>query len=178
MTEAAVKMQKTNTPIVQGSVSYPLSASEAYRLGVNIQTTIMNMYASVAEKCSTENDRHAVGNVVKQDQVKIATLEKDFKFALNDEVGRFYAAGGTLLEADEIARQTSNTSQLIQRNLDNCKAHVKSMVKEADATKDGQEIMSVASRVNGYVKDMYLRLAQLYPQGEMRQAFQHMADLG
>jgi hypothetical protein len=178
MTEAAVKMQSTNTPIVQSSVSYPLSASEAYRLGVNIHTAILNMYASLAEKCSTENDRHAVDKVVKQDQVKIAALEKEFKFALSSEVGRFYAAGGTLLETDEMARQISDTSQLIQRNIDNCSSHVRSMAKEADATKDGREIITVASQINGYIKDMYLRLAQLYPQGEIRQAFQHMADLG
>lgn len=178
MTEAAVKMQNSNTPIVQSSVSYPLSASEAYRLGVEIHTAIINIYASLAKKCSSENDHDLINNVVKQDQEKIATLEKEFEFALNSEVGRFYATGGTRLETDEMAREISDTSQLIQRNLDNCSAHIKSMAKEADATRDGQEIMTVASRINEYINDMYRRLAQLYPQGEIRRAFQHMADLG
>ena len=178
MTEAAVKMQNSNTPIVQGSVSYPLSASEAYRLGVTIHTAIINIYASLAEKCSTKNDRDVISTIVNQDQVKIATLEKEFEFALNCEVGRYYAAGGTVLETDEMARKISDTSQLIQRNLDNCSTHIKSMAKDADATRGGQEIMTVASRINGYINDMYRRLAQLYPQGEIRRAFQHMADLG
>lgn len=178
MTEAAIKTQNTNTTIVKGTISYPLSASEAFKLGIGVRTAIMNVYASLAEKCSTNNDRAVINNVVTQDQEKIATLEKEFDFALNCEVGRFYAAGGTLLETDEMARKISNTSQLIQRNLDNCSAHISSLTKEAHTTSDSQEIMTLASRINEYVKDMYLRLAQFYPQGEIRRAFQYMADIG
>ena len=77
MTEAAIKMQNTNTTIVKGTISYPLSASEAFKLGIGVRTAIMNVYASLAEKCSTNNDRAVINNVVTQDQEKSLLWRKN-----------------------------------------------------------------------------------------------------
>lgn len=177
MTEVAMIMKSSTTPTVQGSVSCPLSASQAYRLGMNMHTAIINIYATLAEKCSTKFDRQVIKKMIKQEQERITAFEKGFDFALNCEVGRFYASGGIQLEEDQAAKMIANTTQLIQRNLDNCKAHIETLEKEVAATKVRGETIAVAGRTKEYVKDLYQRLAQLYPEGEISRAFEDMADL-
>lgn len=177
MTEVARIMNSSTTTTVQSKVSCPLSASQAYRLGVEMHTAIINIYTTLAEKCSTKFDRQVINKLIRQEHDRIAAFEKGFEYALNCEVGRFYASGGTELEEDQMAKTIANTKQLIQRNLDNCKAHIETLEKEVAATNVRGETIAVASRTKEYVKDLYQRLAQLYPEGEIRRAFEDMVDL-
>lgn len=177
MTEVARIMKSSTTPNVQGSVSCPLSASQAYRLGVNMHTAIIDIYTVLAEKCSTKSDHKVIKEMIKQEQDRITALEKGFSFALNCEMGRFYASGGTKLEEDQTARLIANTRQLIQRNLDNCRTHIETLEKEVALTKVREETITVVGHTKEYVKDLYQRLAQLYPEGEISRAFEDMAYL-
>lgn len=177
MTEVARIMKSTTTPTVQGTVSCPLSASQAYRLGVNMHTAMINIYAAMAEKCSTKSDHQVIKEMIKQEQDRIAAFEKGFTFALNCEVDRFYASGGIKLEADQMVGLIANTRQLIQRNLDNCRVHMETLEKEVALTQVREETITVVSHTRAYVKDLYQRLAQLYPEGEISRAFEDMADM-
>lgn len=175
MTEVARMMKNSTTPTVQGSVPCPLSASQAYRLGVDMHKAIINIYSTLADKCSTRIDYQTINTMIKQEQERISAFEKGFDFALNCEVGRFYASGGIVLEEDQVARTITKTQQLIQRNLNNCQAHIETLEKEMAAARVREETIVVAGRTKDYLKDLYQRLAQLYPEGEISRAFEDMA---
>lgn len=177
MTEVARMMKSSTTPTVQGSVSCPLSASQAYKLGVDIHTVMINIYEVLAGKCSNTSDYKATKKMIEREQERIAAFRKGFEFALNCEVGRFYNSGGIELEEDQMARSIATTRQLIQRNLDNCRAHMETLEREIAATGVKEETITVAGHTKEYVKDLYQRLAQLYPQGEIRRAFEDMAEM-
>jgi len=177
MTEVARIMKSSTTPTVQGSVSCPLCASQAYRLGVEIHSAIINIYTVMAKKCSTESEYQVIKEMIKQEQDRVAAFEKGFAFALNCEMGRFYNSGGIVLEEDQMAQRITNSRQLIQRNLDNCRAHIETLEKEIAATNVQEETIAVVGHTKEYTKDLYQRLAQLYPKCEISRAFEDMADL-
>ena len=177
MTEVAVIMRDTMTPTMQGSVTCPLSASQAYRLGVEMHGTLITIYNTLAEKCNSKFDLQVVKKMIKQEQDNIVALEKGFTFALNCEVGRFYASGGIELEEDRVAEPIADTRQLIQRNLENCRAHMETLENEVATTNIQGETIAVAGQTKEYLRAFYQRLAQLYPAGDIRRAFEDMAEL-
>jgi len=177
MTEAAPMMKKNVTPTAQGSFSCPLSASQAYRLGVNLHTAIVDIYTALAKKCSTASEQETIKAMIEQEQERIAAFEKGFAFALNCELSRFYNSGGTVLEEDKMAQLITDTRQLIQRNLDNCRAHLETLEKEIAATTVREQTITVVGHTKEYARDLYQRLSQLYPKCEISRAFEDMAEM-
>lgn len=186
MTEAAVMMKNHRPPTEWGSVSCPLAASEAYRLGATMESMVMRIYTTLADQCPSPKGGAALSRFSNRVRLTVRSFQEGFKYCLNCELDRFYRSGGVVLETDRAAKEAAGTRLLIQRNLDNYWAQIQSLEKEVASvssqdwsehfrTGGSQDIISTCHRTQAYRAELYSRLAQLYPVGGVRRAFEDMA---
>lgn len=174
MAEAAVVTNNSMTPTEQGSVSCPLSASQAYHLGVTFGGMVVNVCTILAQKCRDQENRSVLYQFIDRKEAAIATYQEGYKYSLNCELGRFYNTGGTTLETDKVAQEVADTKLIIQRNLNNFMAQMDSWKEK---TKDQDNMAIVCEQIRETLVDMYNRLAQLYPSEEIRRTFKEMAAI-
>lgn len=175
MAEAAIMMKRSTTSAEQGPVTCPLSASQAYGLGIRMHTAVLNEYTALTEKCASEGSIKVLKSLIDQKKKSIASLEGCFNYALNCEMGRFYNSGGMVLETDLVAKEVADSKPIIMRNLDNFYADMKKL-DAADSERYLSNPQAFAKFANTYMMDLFSRLSRLYPEGEISKTFKDMAD--
>lgn len=191
MTRNAVaqKLSDSNTTTSEEKrMYYPVSASEAYNLGIELEKILSNVYRELETKCNSTSARKVLKDLVKQNQEDIKNFQDGFNYALNCEIGNFYRTNGAVISYDSIEKEIASTKPLIIRNLENFIRKTESLqhdikntgsndIGEYFNTKNSTEVLEVGLKVRENSSELYQRLAKLYPEGTIRFAFEDMAEV-
>ncbi len=166
----------------------PVTASEAYNLGLAMEKVLGEVYSDLETRCKSAEAKKMLKDLVKQNHQDVADFMESFKFSLNCEIGAFYQACGVVFPGDISEQELVNTQPLITRNLENfflkintiqndLKGQTNSGLGEYFNTKTGSDVYTVGISVRSNSSELYERLAKLYPEGKIKQAFEEMAQI-
>lgn len=166
----------------------PTTVSEAYGLGITMSSLFLHVLAILKTQCKSESGRKILDLFMKQEEKDLDALSFSFKFALNCEITRFYQSKGEIITTDVSKEQLTETKLLITRNLENFFAWMQeiensfSRLPAPDAgryfnTKNKDDVSNICMKARNNIAELYRRLAKLYPEGNIRLAFEEMADI-
>lgn len=186
----AVKIisDSNTTTSEQRKLYYPITASEAYDLGIGLEKMLSNIYQVLETKCNSTSSRKVLKDLVKQNQEDIKNFQDGFNYALNCEIGHFYRNQGQIVSYEAIENELTSTKPIIIRNLENfirkneaihndIKNQAGNTIGEYFNTKNSTEVLEVGLKVRESSSELYQRLAKLYPEGAIRNAFEEMAEV-
>ncbi len=185
----ALKIQEViGSPITEKvEVTCPITASGAYRQGLDMELLLGEIYGALAARCKNQTAQEVLKEVVKQNKRDVADIMECFKFALNCEIDIFYQGQGIVFPADINEHELIYT-KLIIRNLENQFARINTIFNEINEqtteelgnyfdAKTQRDLLELVLNVRNNSQDLYGRLAQLYPAGKIREAFTDMAEI-
>jgi len=186
MQQAISSFNDTATPSKRISFESPLSASEAFKMGITMENLMLNIYQAVAQRCDQVETKRVLQQVALQAEEQIKALKECHRFALNSELGRFYNSGGVLLETDINQAKVAESYPLIMRNLeiffDKMQEIEADLLDKSDLgtyfqVKNPQQAADLCAKAKQNSAELYNRLARLYPQTEISEAFEEMARI-
>lgn len=166
----------------------PATASEAYRLGITMSELFLNVLVILKTQCHSESGRKILDLFIKQEEKDLKDLSFNFKFALNCEIAKFYQLRGEVINNDLSRELMQETKLLITRNLENFFDWMQEIERSFSAfpapdiskyfnTKTKEDVFATCLKARNNIIELYRRLAKLYPEGSIRNAFNEMADI-
>lgn len=166
----------------------PTTASEAYGLGITMSSLFLHVLAILKTQCKSESGRKILDLFIKQEEKDLECMSFDAKFMLNCEIFKFYQSGGQVLTTEVSREQMAETKFLITRNLENFFTWMQeiedifSRLPAPDAgkyfnTKNKDDVFNICMKARNNMAELYRRLARLYPEGNIKFAFEEMADI-
>ncbi|HZK43197.1 MAG TPA: hypothetical protein VFC73_02815 [Syntrophomonadaceae bacterium] len=182
----AFNIVNDNTTIDENRHYFPVTASEAYNLGLSMEKMLGEIYNSLENNCQGTDLKELLKKLVKQNEKDVVEIYEGFEYALNSEIGEFYRAGGVVDET--IDPEIEQSKLLIMRNLENFFRKTEKIQEEIQDlennsleayfnTKNSNEAYKASEDFRNTSIELYERLAKLYPEGLIRDAFEHITQV-
>ena len=155
----------------------PLTASEAYSLGITIGKHIREIYANISRNCGESLVTDVIDGCISRKQVETNILKERFNYALNCEIDRFYQSGGTLIEPDQTQKEIANKDIIINRNLNSFASILENYYDYSQTINDINSFSSLYDAVCKNSTELYKRLAKFYTHDNISRAFEDMANI-
>lgn len=167
---------------------YPVTASEAYHLGLEMEKMLNVVYQELETKCQSTSSKKVLKALVKQNQEDIKNFHEGFNYALNCEIGEFYRNKGAVISHESVEKEIASSKHIIMRNIENfirkneaiqndLKNKEGNTIGEYFNAKNSMEVLEVGLKVRENSYELYQRLAKLYTDVSIRNAFEEMAEI-
>gem|GEM_PF-4786639 len=145
-------------------LSCPLTASEVYKFGINIEETLITTYLSLMEDNFSSVSSNIINSFINQAKSNKNLFNDRFKHMLNIELSNFYNSRGLFSPQDQVLKMITNNTSDIEQIINSYLNELHSIKIKHNSTVLETDIYSLCLSLRNLATELYTNMARFYPQ--------------